>query len=193
LLCWTSIPSAGAVPILRLVFVALEATFTFVFWAIKCKTEFGYGMADMCAWARDNLEYDGCCSHNHLSESPIGDLGLSPEQLEAQALELSENRLAYIKEWWQNKTNGPDGAAYKAQVNKARRVYTKKVPKQIRAIEKRHKAKNIKLQKFHCITCDKSFPDKTKLNRHLKTDTHAANAANAANAAKAGESSSGGS
>jgi hypothetical protein len=38
LLCWTSTPSADIVPILRLLFVALEATFTWVFWAVNCKT-----------------------------------------------------------------------------------------------------------------------------------------------------------
>lgn len=86
-LCWTSIPSAAMVPTTRLIFVALEATFTYILCAMKGKTKHGYGMTDMCQWGRDKLEYDGCCGHNALSESPHGDIGLSAEELEAKALE----------------------------------------------------------------------------------------------------------
>lgn len=35
LLCWTSIPVAGKIPVLRLLMVAIEATFTFLFFAAK--------------------------------------------------------------------------------------------------------------------------------------------------------------
>jgi hypothetical protein len=92
LLCTTPIPSAAEVPITRLVFVALEAVFTFVFWALKCKTTFGFGFVDICPWDRDTLEYDSLCSHNPLSKSPSGDFSLSAEQLGAQAAEFAEKR-----------------------------------------------------------------------------------------------------
>lgn len=130
LLCWTSIPSADIVPILRLLFVPrqLEATFTWFFWAVNCKTEYGYDMTDICQWAWDKLGYDGCGSHNPLSESPAGDIGLSAEELEAQALEWSRLRLDYIKEWKRKKVAGPNGSEYKAQVNEARRAYLKRKP-----------------------------------------------------------------
>jgi len=114
LLCWSSLPQAADVPITRLVFVALEATFTHVFWALRGQTDLGYSMTGMFAWARDSLEYDGCCSHNSLSETFAGDLGMSAEDLEAKMLEQTRKKLAYIKQWRQNKTNGPNGAAYKA-------------------------------------------------------------------------------
>ena len=37
ILCWTPIPSAALVPILRTLIVTLEATFTFVFWAMLAR------------------------------------------------------------------------------------------------------------------------------------------------------------
>jgi hypothetical protein len=92
LLCSAPIPSAGEVPIARLLFVPLEAVITFVFWAAKSKTADMFGFADMCPWDRDTLEYDGLCSHNPLSESPLGDFTLSAEQLETMAAEYSEKR-----------------------------------------------------------------------------------------------------
>ena len=58
-----SYPSAVDVPVLRALFVALEAIFAFVFWAIKAKREYGHGLAHICPWDRGTLEYDGLCSH----------------------------------------------------------------------------------------------------------------------------------
>jgi hypothetical protein len=48
LLCWTSLPSAEHVSIWRMLLLAVEATLAFVFWAMIGKTEWGYGMAEMC-------------------------------------------------------------------------------------------------------------------------------------------------
>jgi hypothetical protein len=70
-----------------MLFILLEATFTFLFWAIRCKTEFGFGMTFMCAWAYTTLGYDELCSHNPLLEVPTGNLSLSTEELEALAAE----------------------------------------------------------------------------------------------------------
>ena len=83
-LCWTLLPSAAELPLLRHLFLALEAAFTFVLWAIYVKTGYGHGMTSMCRWAQ-SLHYDGLCSHNPLSEAPHGDCSLSAEQLESMA------------------------------------------------------------------------------------------------------------
>lgn len=179
LLCWTSLPSAGMAPIVRLLFVAVEATFS---WAMNCKTEYGYGMTDMCPWPRDKLEYDGCGSHHPLSESPAGDTGLSAEELEAQALEWTRIRLDYIKKWKQDRAAGPNGAEYKTQVNAAKRAYNKRKPEGSKNATKRSREKSLLLKQYYCTICDKAFEHKTKLTRHLATATHAA---------KAQESSSG--
>jgi len=119
-------------------------------------------MTDMCQWARDKLGYDGCGSHNPLSESPAGDIGLSAEELEAQALEWSRLRLDYIKEW-KRKVAGPNGSEYKAQVNEARRAYLKRKPEVGKRATKRLVEKNRLLKRHYCAVCDKAFGRKYKL------------------------------
>jgi hypothetical protein len=47
----------------RLMFVALEATFTYIFWAMRTISK-DYGMAHICLWDRNTLEDDGLCSHS---------------------------------------------------------------------------------------------------------------------------------
>jgi hypothetical protein len=74
LLCWTaSLPSAADVPTTRVFFVALDAAFCFLFWAIIGQTEWGYGMTSVCPWDHLSLEWDGLCTHNPLGETPMGD------------------------------------------------------------------------------------------------------------------------
>ena len=46
--CLISITSTAIVPILRVLFTALEVTFTFIFWPLSCKTNYGYDMAHIC-------------------------------------------------------------------------------------------------------------------------------------------------
>ena len=58
LLCWTPFPPASMVPKLRLLFVALEATFSYMLWAMKTLSK-DYGVAHMCLWDRTHLEYHG--------------------------------------------------------------------------------------------------------------------------------------
>jgi hypothetical protein len=86
LLCWIPKPTAATQPVNRLLFVALEATFAYIFWAMRTRTR-DYGMGHICLWDRNTLEYDGCSSHCCLNEAILGDFDLSAEQLETQAIE----------------------------------------------------------------------------------------------------------
>ena len=101
LLCCIPKPAAALVSVNRLLFLALEATFAYVFWAMKTHTG-TYGVSHICLWDRDTLEYDGLCSHSALNEGIRGDFNLIAEQLEAQAIEKEQKRLALNAE---NATN----------------------------------------------------------------------------------------
>lgn len=68
LLCSTSMPSPTMIPIYEC--RSLRWIFTVVFWAQLSTKNYGYGMAHICPWARDTLEYDGLCSHSALTELP---------------------------------------------------------------------------------------------------------------------------
>jgi hypothetical protein len=101
LLCWIPKPTASNVPVQRLLFFALEATFTYMFWTLRARNRH-YGMGHICLWDRKTLEYDECCSHCALNEGILGEFDLTPEQLEAQAIEKEEKRLVMKAE---NATN----------------------------------------------------------------------------------------
>jgi hypothetical protein len=83
LLCWCSIPNAALQPMFRLLFLILEAAFSYMFWAMKAVTK-DYGMVHICLWDRNTLEYDGLRSHYYL-QGVSGDFKLSAKEIEALA------------------------------------------------------------------------------------------------------------
>ena len=172
LLCSTTLPSAAAVPILRLLFVALEAAFTFVFWAISCKSEFGHGMAHVCKWGIDAVDYDGLCSHNPLWERPSGDHSLSAEELEAQAADLLDCRTRYIREWREKKKN-ENSEEYHAKANRNRKRFVENNPVAVKEALDRCKKKAVAEKTHYCAVCDHAFTKKAKLTKHLAGPKHA--------------------
>lgn len=94
LLCWIPIPTAALLPKTRLMFVAMEAAFAFVFWAMDAVEGDYNGASLMCPWERADLPYTGLCTHCSLFEAVVGDFGLSAEELEAQSAEMKERRAA---------------------------------------------------------------------------------------------------
>lgn len=163
-LCWAEIPSAADVPVFRVVFIALEAIFSFLFWAMYAKTEFGYGLADMCLWGRTALEYDGLCSHNALREVPAGDFDLTPEELEAKAQAKAQVRAQQMKENHENNQER-DARNKKQWVDENR--------DSVHAHSKKAKLKAKGEQRFSCAVCKKDFYNSTQLNDHNGTKLHA--------------------
>jgi hypothetical protein len=92
ILCSAPIPSAAEVPRLRALFILLEAMFTFVFWTIRIKTDYGLGMHGLRQWSVESLGYDGLCSHNTLRETVVGDIDLSAEELEELEQEIKRKQ-----------------------------------------------------------------------------------------------------
>jgi hypothetical protein len=162
------------VPILRLLFVTLEAVFTFLFRAVNIKTDFGYGMVHICQWARNTLEYDGLCSHNPLNETPSGDHGITAEELEAQAAESLQKRTDYFRDW-REKTKNANPAEYYAKANQQESICREK-PWRSEESDKRSKAKVVEKKKY-CATFEHTFSAKNKLTKHLTGPKHAAKAA----------------
>ena len=175
LLCWTQIPPPALRPVSRAVILALEATFAFVFRAMRPVKQ-DYGMSHICPWPRDTLEYDGLCSHCALTEAVPGDHGLFAEELEAQAAEIKGRRADYYHEW-RNRTQSEDPETYYAKSNKNRKAYVKRNPGAQKEADKRTIAKAVAQKKFHCAICDHTFTKKAKLTKHLTGPKHAEKAA----------------
>jgi hypothetical protein len=174
LLCWISIPTASLQPKLRLLFLALEATFAYVFWAMRTVTK-DYGMAHICLWDRDTLEYDGCCSHCSLNEGIRADFELSTEQLEAQAFQKKEIRTgkqADRNSNYHHRQMETNHAEY-LEENLARVVkYQAKDPEKIRNMARDNRANHRVNKTYSCELCKTACQSKSDLDIHLETRSH---------------------
>lgn len=181
LLCWIPIPSAVMAPLYRLLFVALEALFTFVFWAINCKTEYGYGMTHLCPWNRNTLEYDGLCTHHPLSECPRGEF-LTEQEIEAKAREALAKQAAAVREW-RAKAKAQDPVKYKQQKHTWYLTSERNNPGGSIDHNHRSRARAVAEKRHYCSVCDYAAMTTSKLRDHLKSAKHAAKVA----AVKAGK------
>lgn len=174
LLCWIPKPTAALVPISRLLLVAVEAAFAYMFWAMKARLG-DYGMGHICLWDRHTLEYDGLCSHPSLNEGIHGDFDLSAEQLEAQAIEREQKRLALKAEnatnhhYKQMETNYDEYIGQSVlRVAKSRANNPGRDRK--RQADRVKKASTNK--SYHCKLCNITFGTKQRLQNHEKSPKH---------------------
>ena len=174
ILCSTPRPTAALRPTFRMLILALESTFTFLFWAISSKTRFKIGQS-VCPWDVSTFEYDGTCTHSALVEKSFGDHDLTSDQLEAQAAAAAK----YGREWhqdWYKRKKAVDPVAWNVKSLKNRKTYRKRKPGKVQETKKKQDTK-VKAEKRHyCGICDVACPTPWALKRHLNSATHARNA-----------------
>ncbi|KAK7727879.1 Aconitate hydratase mitochondrial [Diaporthe eres] len=166
-LCQTPIPSASLRPSIRVLFVALEAMFTFVFWAIRSVSDDAFQMGHVRQWPLEALEYEGLCSHNAFIENVRGDHQLSAKELEEKATEIANRRAEYMVEYRESIKTG-DQEAYLAKMREQRQKFVKNNPESVKAIEKRCMEKAVREKTHFCAVCNHAFPRKPALTKHLK-------------------------
>lgn len=162
-LIWCPIPRAGLIYPHRIMFIALEATLSYVFWAMHHR-EKAYSYGDNCPWARELFEYEGLCSHNALLEPfNTGGKHFTEEQLEEMAAETHErNRLYQIE--YQRNLRANATPQYKA------RQHANNI-KQKPGTKARQQA-SVASKKYYCSTCDVSCRDNASLVLHNRTPRH---------------------
>ncbi|CAO2656863.1 Nn.00g056660.m01.CDS01 [Neocucurbitaria sp. VM-36] len=175
-ICWVPIPTPAMVPINRLLFYSLEATFTCLFWAMKCSLEKDFGMGHICPWDRATLEYSGLCSHSSLNDGIIGDFDLTPEELESIAAEkeakFREHKAvnACNYHYKQMATNYDEYIGKSSErVAKSRALN----PGRDKAHQARRVAESKANMTYHCTPCDLTVGTKQNYNNHMKTNGHA--------------------
>lgn len=174
LFCWAPRPDASFVPVRRLLFVAMECCIAYMFWAMKAMKG-DYSMGHICLWDRRDLEYDGLCSHPSLFENVQGDFDLTPEQLEAKA-EEAERRFREHKainaQNYHHKQMAENYDEY--MTNSCNRVAKSRAlnPETHRKTEKARIQKDLSNKRYHCSTCNISFPVKRVLDDHMKSAKH---------------------
>ncbi|KAI5273605.1 carbamoyl-phosphate synth [Aureobasidium subglaciale] len=153
LLCWTpSIPDPAMIPLGRLLFIAMEATFAFAFWTMRTPTGADWGIAHLCPWDRSTLGYTGLCSHPALNEGIHGDFDLTSEELQEMAAQkkiiANANSLERVKRY---QARNPELTAQRSSDKKAK----------------------VKLSAvFSCLLCGTTCSDKAELDVHYATAKH---------------------
>lgn len=175
LLCWTRwLQNASKVPVYRLLFIALEAAFSYMFWTMKARKS-DYGMGYICLWDRHTLEYDRCCTHCDLNEGIRGHFDLTAEQLEARAVEAEQKRLLIKAENATNHHYHQMATNYDEYITAANeRVYKSRAnnPGRDAAHQARRIEEALSESTFVCELCDLSFGTKQRLDNHKETAKH---------------------
>lgn len=167
-LAWAPVPTPGQIPKTRLLFLALEATFSFLFWAMKSRDK-DYNMGSCCPWPRSSFTYGGLCSHNALWEKPAGDFELTEEQLEEMAAEAKEKKRKADKAYHDKQRR--DGVErVRQRQREADRRFSK--TEKGRAKRTRRRERNKAAKHFYCKPCDYTGHDATRLRRHNASERH---------------------
>ncbi|KAH8722954.1 hypothetical protein GQ44DRAFT_711117 [Phaeosphaeriaceae sp. PMI808] len=167
LLCQCAIPAPVHVPTFRAALIAIEAAFHLIFWSMSKRTT-KYNFPDS-PWSRDDYEWSGL-SHNPLSESCIkgvDDLDLTAEQLEFMAA-VSLKRKREVRRIWDAKQKAERTPAEQKKFLTFKSVCNKRSQPKNTARDRRYAEE----KKFHCSACDRSFPRRGNLHRHLATPRH---------------------
>lgn len=166
LLAECSLPAPAGQPVLRALFLVLEAAFDAIFWPMRNNST-SYGqLGDNVIWPPSSLSWSGLCTHSPLIEGIKG-LDLSSAELEKAAeirrLKKNENLRAWTKE--RNKAMRanptPEFKAERTKINK-RRYKSKKAKRDSDVANAAH----------HCDLCDKNYTSAKELENHKQTPLH---------------------
>lgn len=183
LICWVPIPDVGVRHAVVALFLALEATFSIILWAMKSRTK-DYGMPHLCPWSLDDMEYDGLCSHSSLAECIRGGrreqrtATLTPEEIAAEeAEEAAEQERRKAQQAAQAsaayfRRKEEDFPTWQARPHGYHATYVAKHPEAKAASTKKSQIKALDTKQFHCSECDMSFRNSTALNIHKATEKH---------------------
>jgi hypothetical protein len=176
LLCWIDLPSPGLVLKIRLLFLALEATFAYMFWPMRTVNKANdYGMDRICLWDRSTLEYDGLCSHCCLNEAITGNYEFSEKELEELNAEKMMKRKADEAEYQveyraMRIANDPEhiiGAATERM-----REYRAGDPEKFREQENERRKATVENKEYYCELCKVALDSKYALEKHNGSVKH---------------------
>jgi hypothetical protein len=171
--CWTeSIPPPALQPQARLLFHALEATFSYLFWVMRTPNGGDWGIAHLCLWNRFLFEYDGLCSHPALTEGVGGNFDLSAAELEDLAA-LKARRRKDKKERARSKIKAD--AHFVCTLCNTICSNQKELDIHNECSKHWKKMADLKLEKFRfkCHTCVYGTDRKSSFTTHMNTDRHA--------------------
>jgi hypothetical protein len=165
-LAWCPKPPAKDVLIFRTAMVAMEAAMHLIFWPmLKVTTSYGFPDAP---WPRNTYKYGVCCTHNPLTEGVVNgqdNIEFTAEQLEDMARLALEHRRAWRRGYdRQQRANKTPQYIARIRANSRREIPDSLAKRQ----------RDVRLGRFHCTPCDKSYGTNSLLDIRLATDRHKA-------------------
>ncbi|KAJ8108984.1 hypothetical protein OPT61_g7790 [Boeremia exigua] len=187
LLVTAPIPPAANVPMVRLLFYALEATMSFCFWMMDTNKFFAYHVC--CRWPLESFSYKGLCSHSALYDSIKGRFDLSPEQLTTLAVDVAEKKRAWHRAYRATlMATDPEArlaleriyaATYRDlnrdACNARSRQYTADNLQTVRETKDRSSKKTKESGIYSCKLCGVDCKSNWELARHNKSSSHKTN------------------
>lgn len=163
---WTPIPAAANIPMVRLLFVTMEAVFAFLFWAMwPAKND--YMMSECCPWPLDSFGYGGLCTHSPLKDNIEGDFDRTAEELEQMAVDRKDwAHQRYLN----RKEADPDRYAEIIANSKANMKLNS--PHLLKAQDKRAYDKGKKQGQWICGPCKDRWSKKSQYDVHCESKAH---------------------
>ncbi|TVY24568.1 ATP synthase subunit alpha, mitochondrial [Lachnellula hyalina] len=180
LLCWATIPSVIIMPRARRRFIAIEGTFTNIFYSAipTCMDALWTGLVP---WSRDDVLWRPLNSHTPFKEGVVGDLKMTAEELLALAAErkkraVQHSKNAYAKNAQRmretyDRERAQDIDAFRLKKRIQAIAWVAK-NKKARAASNKSKKKAVAKKRFYCSYCKMAFADSTKLKRHKNSAAH---------------------
>jgi hypothetical protein len=172
LLCWCPMPAVGTVLTpLRALFLVLESTFSLMLWAMQSRTK-EYFFPTLCPWPKEDLEYDGCCSHVALSD-PIRGTEIMRGGDDAAVQRAKREANLDMKRHYCATCDRNFGAHNQLQHHLTLEVHKNKVAGTTRLVKQPAKrdlhARNVASKRFPCWPCGYFGQTQQKLPRVPKT------------------------
>ncbi|KAK4044435.1 ATP-1 H+-transporting ATP synthase [Parachaetomium inaequale] len=174
LLCWAPIPPPELIPTARVRFYALEAAFTFIFFA-AFETRLDGLWASMLPWDRADVAWLPLCSHSPLMECPRGNLDMTEEELKAYNTERQarvKEQMAAAAKRYEARERARDLAGFLERRAAKKLAWTNKNRDQVKATAAGVRARAKAAKKHECHICNISLQSKTALAKHLKRKAH---------------------
>ncbi|KAK5722937.1 Alpha subunit of the F1 sector of mitochondrial F1F0 ATP synthase [Elasticomyces elasticus] len=181
LLCWAPLPSPAVVPRTRLRFLAMEGTFTNLFFS-AIPTYMDATWADIVPWSRNDVLWRPSNSHSPFTESIVGDLALSAEELLQRDEERRKRQKVHSKKSHEkhaqkareqyDRERAQDIDAFRAKKRKQAASWDARNKSKVSARGLRFRQKTVAAKRFYCATCDLASPHRGGLAKHKESARH---------------------
>ncbi|KAI9053898.1 hypothetical protein LZ554_002843 [Drepanopeziza brunnea f. sp. 'monogermtubi'] len=180
-ICWAPMPDVTLIPRARRRFVALEATFTNLFYS--CVPTVMDDLWDsLVPWTRSEVVCTPLNTHSPLMEGAHGDIALSKEDLaraeaDRKARMAQHSKTSYAKNWQKmraqhDKERTQDIDAFRLKKRIQTKSWTSRNREKTWEYFRRYRQRNVEQKRFSCSVCERVFINSDKLKRHMNTEVH---------------------